>query len=124
MNLSTIAIALLVWQLLSRKDDVPFADMLNDDNKNLLDGIQKLTDKNADQSDKTGAILQLLTNPSIMNAAQNLFANSQEKPLVNSEGYNLGTPSKASKQFFQSVDKIADEEVKSKLYKWYDWYVK
>ena len=119
MNLSTVAMLLLAWQLLSGGNDKgetmtdKLGAMLSDDSKALVGNIQKLSDANATAEDKTGAVLGLVTNPTVMSIAG--------KPLVNDEGYNLGTPSADSANFFSEIDNVADAEVKSKLYKWYDW---
>lgn len=63
MNLSTVAMLLLAWQLLSGGND-----------------------KGETMTDKLGAML-----------------------------------SDDSAKFFSEIDNVADAEVKSKLYKWYDW---
>lgn len=130
MNLSTVAMLLLAWQLLGGGNDKgetmtdKLGAMLSDDSKALVGNIQKLSDANATAEDKTGAVLGLVTNPTVMSIADKLLGNKQSetgKPLVNDEGYNLGTPSVDSAKFFSEIDNVADAEVKSKLYKWYDW---
>ena len=137
MNLSTIALALLAWQLLSggnspakKPDKSPLetiSQFVNDDTKNIIDCVGKLSSNDSSQQDKTGAILQMMTNPAVMNMASSLFGKGQsdEKPVVNDEGYKFEQPSKASQEFFKPIDNIADAEVKHKLYWFYDnWYVK
>lgn len=139
MNLSTIAIALLAWQLLSntngKKQDNHssspldgFSQFVNDDTKSILDCVGKLSDKNSSQEDKTGALFQMMTNPTVMNMASSLFKKAEEKqsePMVNDEGYKFDTPSQQSRDFFKPIDNIADTEIKHKLYWFYDnWYVK
>lgn len=136
MNLSTIALALLAWQLLSgsnRTESKPnssplenISQFVSDDTKNIIDCVEKLSSQNASTEDKTGAIFQMMTNPTIMNMASSLFKKEEEaKPVVNDEGYRFETPSKASQDFFKPIDNIADAEIKHKLYWFYDnWYVK
>ena len=124
MNLSVIALALLALQLLGGKPEKPnIADFLSDETKSLLSCVEKLTDKNADGNDKTGALLQMMTNPQVAGFAEKLFAKKEN--LKNDEGYDFGKPSEASKNFFRPIDNVADAEVKHKLYSFYDnWYVK
>lgn len=138
MNLSTIALALLAWQLLSNgtnkrqesKASSPldnFSQFVNDDTKNIIECVEKLSDKNSSREDKTGALFQMMTNPAVMNMASGLFKQSEEKaePVVNDEGYKFETPSKDSRDFFKPIENIADAEIKHKLYWFYDnWYVK
>ena len=147
MNLSTVALLLIAWQVLSgssnngQQQTTPKAsplesitEFLSDDTKNILNCVSKLSDKHCSQEDKTGAIFQIITNPQLMNIANNLFAgnaNEQQKPTgqsdanTNSEGYKFEQPSTASQEFFRPIDNIADAEVKHKLYWFYDnWYVK
>lgn len=160
MNLSTIALLLLAWQLFSNNNahEQPrknsplsnLSDFLSDDTKNMIDCVDKLSSKQCSQQDKTGAILQMMTNPAVINLASNLFAgintqtngdngknaqqnaNCSEKSDItnnstdtNSEGYRFETPSNDSREFFRPIDNIADTEIKHKLYWFYDnWYVK
>ena len=78
MNWSTAILLLLAWQLLSNntksapkiQDIAPF---LNDDTRGILDGVTKLSSPTATSEDKTGAIFQMMTNPTVMSFAQNLF---------------------------------------------------
>ena len=128
MNLSTALLLLVCWQLLANKpsdqtQNTPpdIKSFLSDDTKTLVDNIGKLSSTTATSDEKTGALLGLVTNPTVMSFAETILGG--QKPLVNDEGYNLGTPSAESKEFFKSVDNIADAEVKSKLYKWYDWNI-
>ena len=153
MNLSTIALILLAWQLLGNSSNthqsappprIGLADFLNDDTKNMLNCVNKLSSTQCSQEDKTGAILQMMSNPAIMNLASSLFGGNMpnaentaeadtsihtDAPTadehVNSEGYRFETPSAASQEFFRPIDNIADTEIKHKLYWFYDnWYVK
>lgn len=132
MNLSTVALILLAWQLLSKKSaksDSPLDNLsqfMSDDTKNILSCVEKLSDKDASKEDKTGAIFQMITNPAVMSAAESLFKKKEEAaPVVNEEGYKFETPSKDSQEFFRPIDNIADAEIKHKLYWFYDnWYVK
>ena len=150
MNLSTIALLLLAWQLLGNSSTTghnasPSAkpgltDFLSDDTKNMLDCVNKLSSAQCSQEDKTSAIFQMMANPAVMNIASNLFskntqANSEsekkppeqsvhtqkaEEEHVNSEGYRFETPSDFSQEFFRPIENIADTEVKHKLYYFYD----
>lgn len=152
MNLSTIALCLLAWQLLSDGKKQPpvrpqmgLSDILSDDVKNILNSAQKLSDGSCSQADKAGAIFEIMSNPALQNIASGLFGGmgsqttheqKQEPPRpeaqwqeqeqnVNSEGYRFETPSTASQEFFKPIDNIADAEVKHKLYWFYDnWYTK
>ena len=134
MNLSTIALLLLGWQLLSgtqttdgKKEFSPL-QLLSEDNRNLLEDITKLSDKSTTAEQKTSAVLDLVGNPAVMSLAAKLLGNNasdeENKPIVNDEGYNFGTYDKSCKECFRAVDNVADAEIKSKLYNWYDWYVK
>ncbi len=147
MNLSTVALILLAWQLLSNGDNskpkstppLAIADILSDDVKSVINSAQKLSDKNCSQSDRAGAIFEIISNPALQNLAGNLFGNAATKSTpdmraeeppptqqnVNNEGYRFETPSTASQEFFRPIDNIADAEVKHKLYWFYDnWYNK
>ncbi len=78
MNWSTAIMMFLAWQLLSNntqsspkiQDIAPF---LNEDTRGILDGVTKLSSPTATSEDKTGAIFQMMTNPTVMSFAQNLF---------------------------------------------------
>lgn len=139
MNLSNVALLLLAWQLLSgnmaQKSKTPPAgltDLLSEDTRNMIDCVGKLSSKDCSREDKTGAILQMLSNPAVMNLANSLFTQTsapQQQPAaqenVNSEGYRFETPSEETRQFFRPIDNIADAEIKHKLYWFYDnWYIK
>ena len=149
MNLSTIALLLIAWQVFSNGNDgakrqnAPNAaplgnitDFLSDDTKNVINCVRKLSDAQCSQEDKTGAIFQMMTNPAVMNIASSFFGgnNAGEQPqpttseqngMKNGEGYQFEQPSPASQDFFRPIDNIADAEVKHKLYWFYDnWYVK
>lgn len=147
MNLSTVALLLIAWQVLSnngngaKQQNTPKAsplmglsDFLSDDTKNIISCVNKLSDSHCTQEDKTGAIFQMMTNPAVMNIASSFFGgNSQQEPkpetkaepMQNDEGYKFEQASPASQEFFRPIDNIADAEVKHKLYWFYDnWYVK
>ena len=128
MNLSTALLLLVAWQMLGNKSNdrqqmspPDLKSFLSDDTRTLIDSIGKLSSTTATSDEKTGALLGLVTNPTVMSLAESFLGG--QKPLVNDEDYNLGTPSKESQEFFKPVDTIADAEVKSKLYKWYDWNI-
>lgn len=79
MNLTTVALALLAFKLLSgnsteRKKDAPkvdFGQFLNDDTQTLIENVTKLQDKSLSQEDKTSAIFALLTNPAVLGVLSN-----------------------------------------------------
>ena len=87
MNLSTMALALLVWQLLSgngsrqnaapRPDTDGLSQFLSDDTKNLLECVNKLSDKACSGEDKMGAIFQMMSNPAVMNIANGIFGTNK-----------------------------------------------
>lgn len=149
MNLSTVALILLAWQLLSDKRQTDrsapkagLTDMLSDDVKNVINSAQKLADSHSTQADRAGAIFEIMSNPALQNFANGIFggmgseksdAQTQETPEtpkqkdgeVNDEGYRFEAASPASQEFFRPIDDIADTEVKHKLYWFYDnWYNK
>ncbi len=147
MNLSTVALILLAWHLLSDKAPKPSAhgwtDMLSEDVRRVIDSARKLSDKHCSEEERAGAIFEIMSNPALQNIAGRVFAPSQQPasspqsepspppsspspdPDVNSEGYRFETPSEASREFFRPIDDIADSEVKHKLYWFYDhWYTK
>ena len=148
MSLSTVALLLLAWYAFSGPNKSPqnnrpktsplenISSFLSDDTKNILNCVNTLSSNNCSQEDKTGAILQMMTNPAVMNIASSFFGGGkadtgeQQKEVhkdehVNSEGYRYETPSASSQEFFHPIDNIADTEVKHKLYWFYDnWYVK
>lgn len=126
MNLSVIILALLALQATKRSQAQPkanIADLFSDETRALLECVGTLTDKQASSDDKTGALLQMLSNPKIAELAEGLL--HPRKEFANEEGYKFDTPSQASKDFFKPIDNVADAEVKHKLYGFYDnWYVK
>lgn len=144
MNWSTVALLFLAWQMLSQnKQSSPklqdVAPFLSDETKDILDGVAKLSSATATNEDKTGAILQMMTNPTVMNIAQNLFGTkgtnqTPDEPNdtppddslknQNDEGYTFDSPTERAKQFFAPVDTIATTEIKHKLCYFYDnWYL-
>ncbi len=137
MNLSTIALALLAWQLLTNSGDKQkenpskspldnISQFVNEDTKNIIDCVEKISSKDTSAEDKTGAIFQMMTNPAVMNIANSLFKKADSpQTMENDEGYKFEQPSKDSQEFFKPIENIADAEVKHKLYWFYDnWYVK
>lgn len=144
MNWSTVALLFFAWQMLSQdKQSSPklqdVAPFLSDETKDILDGVAKLSSTTATNEDKTGAILQMMTNPTVINFAQNLFGTkgtdkTPDKPNdappadglknQNDEGYTFDSPTERAKQFFAPVDTIATAEIKHKLCYFYDnWYL-
>ena len=147
MNLSTVALLLLGWYALSgsnkqsqhneQKRPSPLENLsgfLSDDTKNILNCVNTLSSNKCSQEDRTSALLQMMTNPTVMNLAGNFFGGGQtaeqnevhnDDKHVNDEGYKFETPSVSSQEFFRPIDNIADTEIKHKLYWFYDnWYVK
>lgn len=134
MNLSWLALALVAMQLLSSqntKSQPPKPDLtefLSDDTKNMIDCLGKLS--SPDGGDKLGAIMQALSNPTVMNVAQSIFSSGTKKeekdaPFTNDEGYEFEKPSPEAEEFFRPIEHIADPEVKNKLYTLYNnWYLK
>ena len=157
LNLSTVALLLIAWQVLSssgnngaKQQNTPknspldnLSGFLSDDTKNIISCVNKLSDSECSQEDKTGAIFQMMTNPAVMNIASSFFGGSGSETAqqgngaehtdgatkgnggVNSEGYKFEQASSHAQEFFRPIDNIADAEVKHKLYWFYDnWYVK
>lgn len=147
MNLSTIALLLLAWQLFGTKNTSEsqqaakkpdLIQLFSDDTKNMIDCVGKLSSQKSTNDDKMGALFQIISNPTVMNLVQNMFpqknaaeteASQQTAPpqneFTNEEGYRFETPSTESQEFFRPIDGIADAEVKNKLYWFYDnWYIK
>ena len=83
VNLSTLAMILLAWQLLGNSSNahnstspppqIGLTDFLSDDTKNMLNCVSTLSKKSSSQQDKTGALFQMMANPAVMNLATNLF---------------------------------------------------
>jgi len=147
---STIGLLVLAWQIIkSSKGSDNLQSFLSDDAKNIFDCVGKISNKDCSQSDKTGALLNLVTNPTVMGVVDKIFAKTTEqsdsqntgqngnqqstqqqqncttKPFQNAEGYTFNTPSEQSTQFFAPINGIADNEVKHKLYSAFDnWYIK
>lgn len=134
MNLSWLALALVAMQLLNSQNNKPkpskpdLTDFLSDDTKNLVDCLGKLTSDNTE--DKLGAIMQAVTNPTVISVAQSIFSKPETPPkenetFANHEGYAFKSPSHEAQEFFKPIEHIADPEVKNKLYTLYDnWYLK
>ncbi len=153
MNFYTVALFLLLGQLLKQQGKTTNIasgssplDLLGEDVKNVVSAVNNL----ANGGDKTDALFALASNPTVMQFVGKLLgqkcennSNSVQKncetvsqndskdvavdaPLTNGEGYVFKeVPSKSSRDFFRPVEKIADEEVKHKLYWFYDnWYLK
>lgn len=146
MNLSTIALLLLAWQLFGTKNTSErqqtakkpdLTELFSDDTKNMIDCVGKLSSQKSTNDDKMGALFQIISNPTVMNLVQNMFPQKDgaemtpqqtevpQQELTNEEGYRFETPSSESQEFFRPIDGIADAEVKHKLYWFYDnWYIK
>ena len=84
MNLSTVALLFLAWQMLSNTQNTPkqppkpdLTGFLSDDTKNILDSLGKISSKESSGDDKLGAIIQMISNPTVMNLAQNLFSGNK-----------------------------------------------
>ncbi len=146
--MSTVALILLAWQLLSsdkkqtRREPprLGLGEILSDNVKNIIHSAQKLSDGSCSQEDRAGAIFEIMSNPTLQNIASTLFGNmgtgsaadaapqksaEVNDPDVNSEGYRFETPSPDSREFFRPIDDIADTDIKHKLYWFYDnWYTK
>ena len=83
MNLSTIALILLAWHVLTKGNgqqdakkgppNLGLTDFLSEDTKNILNCAQKLSSDKCSQEDRTSAIFQMMSNPAVMNIASNLF---------------------------------------------------
>lgn len=145
MNMSTVALLLLAWQLLNinaapRKNtpkQPDLAQFFSDETNNVIDCVGKLSSEKSSDDDKMGALFQIVSSPAVMNLVGNLFPGDKDKKtpeqnasyaaseeLVNEEGYRFRTPSEESREFFRPIDNIADSEVKSKLYSFFDnWYI-
>ena len=134
MNLSTVALLLLAWQLFgsqnTQKRDL--TDFLSADTKNILDCVAELSSKDASSNDKMGAIMQMMSNPVFADLTSKMFGGAEKKNdappqtdgFTNDEGYKFDEPSAASQEFFKPIENIADPEVKNKLYRLYeDWYI-
>lgn len=101
MNWSTVALLFLAWQFLSQspqsspklQDVAPF---LNDDARGILEGVTKLSSPTASSEDKTGAIFQMMTNPTVMSIAQNLFGTDKQTPT--SDGSMQDAPTTTPQQ--------------------------
>ncbi len=150
MNLSTVALILLAWQLLGSGDkprrtppQMDLKNVLSDDVKQMINSAQRLSDKNCTQAERAGAIFEIMANPALQSLAGSIFGTmgsqnneasppppqepecKTEEPNVNAEGYRFETPSPATQEFFRPIDNIADAEVKHKLYWFYEnWYIK
>ena len=134
MNLSTVALLLLAWQLLSSQNTQKqnLTDFLSADTKNMLDCVTQLSSNGKSGTDKMGTILQMMSNPLFAELAGKMFGGGQKEAppppqqtdFTNDEGYKFKQPSAASQEFFKPIENIADPEVKNKLYRMYeDWYV-
>lgn len=131
MNVGSVALLLAGVLLLSNKSDsMPnISGLLNDNARSVMDSVGKLSDPNASKEQRTGALLQMITNPTVMEMAEKLFSGNSAKSTdstppqdqdVNSEGYNLGKYSDESREFFRPIEKVAGKEISHKLYSLYD----
>lgn len=136
-NFTTVALILLLWKVMGSKSpsqqaqplfDGGIEKLLSDDTKNVIDCAKKLADANASAEDKTGAIFQIMSNPSVIETFGKMMggdAPAKEEKNTNEEGYTFEGRSEESRKFFEPIADIADVEVKNKLRKFYDdWYVK
>jgi hypothetical protein len=153
MNISTAIMLFLAWQMLSKNGGIGggaggrglsgLSGLLNNETKELLSSVSKLTDKTASSDEKTSAIFQMITNPTVQTFTGGLFGNkgnggsgtaeatASASPQdvtydTNEEGYVFrDIPSEGAKDFFKPVENIANVEARHKLYKLYDnWYTK
>lgn len=131
MNVGSVALLLAGVLLLSNKSDsMPnISGLLNDNARSVVDSVGKLSDPNASKEQRTGALLEMITNPTVMEMAEKLFSGNGAKGTVstppqdqdvNSEGYNLGRYSDESREFFRPIEKVAGKEISHKLYSLYD----
>ena len=88
MNLGTVALLLVGMYLLSGNNKKQSPDMsdlgslLNDDARSVMDSVGKLSNPSATKEERTGALLQMVTNPAVMGLAEKFFGgskSSQEK---------------------------------------------
>lgn len=128
MNISTIALALLAWQMLTSQKEgkqkpLSLDSLLSPDTKGLIDCVQLLAKKQSTSQDKIDALLQVISNPTVASFASTLL--NKKQPNKNDEGYEFEKSSATSQEFFRPIDNIAGIEIKHKLYLFYDnWYVK
>lgn len=132
MDLSTIALLILVWKMATTSKqggktlptDV-LGGLLSDETKSLIDGVQTLADSSSTSQDKTGAVLNLISNPSVISAVQKVFGGQSGEPQTNEEGYVFPPRSKESQEFFRPIKDVCGSEVTDRLCKFYDnHYVK
>lgn len=112
MNWSTVALLFFAWQMLSKNNQSSpklqdIAPFLNDDTRCILDGVAKLSSPTATSEDKTSAIFQMMTNPTIMSFAQNLFGGEQ-KPTSQTSATDM--PPFATSQGTTSQDVFASQQ--------------
>lgn len=131
MNVGSVALLLAGVLMLSNKSDsMPnISGLLNDNARSVVDSVGKLSDPNASKEQRTGALLEMITNPTVMEMAEKLFSGNGAKCTdstppqdqdVNNEGYNLGRYSDESREFFRPIEKVAGKEISHKLYSLYD----
>ncbi len=125
MDLSTIALIVLVWKM-AKTSNCGGKTLPTDVLGGLLsDGVQTLADSSSSAQDKTGAVLNLISNPSVMNAVQKVFGRQSGEPQTNEEGYVFPPRSKESQEFFRPIKDVCGSEVTDRLCKFYDnHYVK
>ena len=92
VNLSTVALILLAWQLLSNtpnkentrpRPQVGLSDFLSDDTKSMINCVDKLSSSQCSQEDRTSAIFQMISNPAVINLASNLFGGMGNSTTAN-----------------------------------------
>ena len=123
MNLSTLALILLAWQLFSGSQNtrqstpppqIGISDFLSDDTKNILNCVNKLSSNGCSQEDKTNAIFQMMANPAVMKMASNLFGGAQNGAQ---NGMQTNGASETTSSNSSEPSTGADEHVNSEGYR-------
>lgn len=125
MNLSTVALILLAWQLFSKSNSqqntrkvppsIGLTDFLSDDTKNMIDCVEKLSSGQCSQEDRTGAIFQMMANPAVMNLANNLFGQMGNAGEANNGAKTTSNESKSQKD---TTDNTSETHVNSEGYRY------
>ncbi len=97
----------------------------------VLGSVSKLTDKTVSPEEKNAALMELITNPTVIELAKEvLHANESGEPHVTDVTEskvvppNSASPQHSETPVFEPVEKIAGIEISEKLKKLYDnWYV-
>ena len=127
MNLSTIALILLGWQLLSnsqntrenpsQRPQIGLSDFLSDDTKSMLNCVDKLSSSHCSQEDKTSAIFQMMANPAVMNLASNLFGGKSPSATQNETPQNNASSNTSNSSIHTQTPSTEDEHVNSEGYR-------